>query len=911
MHLNLLNSFSQPQKQPRHRLLLLLAVLFPLFPALAAPVINADICIYGATSGGIASAIQASRMGKSVALAAFNTHLGGLTTGGLGATDVGNIGSIGGISREFYRRVGQHYGSTESFKFEPKVARQIFETWLAEVGITPRWNQRLASVGMTGNRITEIRMEDGTIYRARMFIDATYEGDLMALAGVPFTFGRESVATYGESLNGIRASTPAHQFTVNVDPYATPGVPASGLLPFIAPGSGGTPGDGDHRIQAYNYRLCFTQNSANRLPHVVPPDYDPARYELLGRLLDARIAAGHTLTMGSFFGISSMPNGKTDMNNNGAFSTDFIGMNYTYPTNSHAARAQIDRAHLEYIQGLIYYLATSPRSPASLRAEVLSWGPTRDEWTETGGYSPQIYVREARRMISDYVITQADCQSARIAPDPVALGSYNMDSHNCQRIVQNGYARNEGDVQVGVPRPYPISYRSIIPPAGHCDNLFITFAISASHIAFGSTRMEPVFMMLGQSAATAAAFAIDDNLPVQEVNFTKLSLQLLADAQVLYWGNSDQSSTGIILDAIPSEATIAGTWETSTSVSGFWGTNYLHDQSTGKGTKSVSFHPNLPDSGPYQVYLRWTTHANRATNVPVDILHAQGKTTLTVNQTLNNATWVHLLTTNFNAGTNAQLVIRTDNTTGYVIADAARWLHVSNSAPPVQILATDPIASETGKTARVTFIRPADQSSAPLTIRYSLGGTTSNGVDYALLPGSLLMPAGVFASNLVIRATPDTLPEGDRVLQIALEPAADYTLGALNQCTLYILDDPFDAWRFAHFKFPQQADPAISGLAADPDSDTQSNWQEYLAGTLPLDPSSVFRLGIRHEFQAAILSFAAGSNRTYTIHTRDHLTTDDWFALTNFASAPTNRVMIYEDPREFGLTNRLYRLSAP
>ena len=501
----------------------------------AAPVVESDICIYGGTSGGIVAAVQAARMGKSVSLVVFGRELGGLTSGGLGATDVGNLNSIGGLAREFYQRVGKKYGRAESFVFEPHMAQEVYESWLAESRVSPHLNQRVVNVTKTAQRLMEIRMEDGTIYRAKMFIDATYEGDLMALAGVSFTFGREGTNVYGESLNGIRASTPKHQFAVKVDSYLVPGNPTSGLLPFIQAGDGGKPGDGDQRIQAFNYRLCFTQNPTNRLPPVVPANYDPARYELLGRLLDAQVAAGEKLTIHSFFSIKSMPNGKTDMNNNGAFSTDYLGMNWTYPTNTYAARAQMERDHLAYTQGLIYYLTTNPRSPASLRAEMAKWGPCRDEWPETGGYSPQIYVREARRMVSDYVMTQADCLSQRRADDSICLGSYNMDSHNCQRIVQDGSVRNEGDVQIGLPKPYPISYRAIIPRRGECENLFVPFALSASHIAFGSTRMEPVFMMASQSAATAAAMALDEKISVQQVNYAKLASRLAADQQILIW----------------------------------------------------------------------------------------------------------------------------------------------------------------------------------------------------------------------------------------------------------------------------------------------------------------------------------------------------------------------------------------
>lgn len=874
----------------------------------AATVVETDICVYGGSSGGVAAVVQATRMGKSVSLAVFNTHLGGLTSGGLGATDVGNTGSIGGVSREFYRRIGQRYGQTERFNFEPHVAGEVYEAWLAEVGVTPCWNQRLASVTKSGQRLTEIRMEDGTIYRARMFIDATYEGDLMAMAGVSFTFGREGTNVYGESLNGIRANTPAHQFTVNVDPYVVPGNPASGLLPFIQPGDGGTPGDGDQRIQAFNYRMCFTQNGTNKLPHAVPPTYDPARYELLGRLLDARVAAGDSLTMNSFFGISTMPNGKTDMNNNGAFSTDFIGMNHTYPTNSHAARAQMEREHLEYIQGLIQYLATSPRSPASLQAQVLSWGPCRDEWQETGGYSPQIYVREARRMVSDYVMTQTDCQSARVAPDSVCLGSYNMDSHNCQRVVKSGYARNEGDVQVGVPKPYPISYRSIVPRVGECENVFVTFAISASHIAFGSTRMEPVFMMASQSAATAAAFAIDGNVAVQQVSYAKLALQLAADGQVLAWGGGGQSG-GVIVDNLDSGAALSGVWSNSTSVTGYWGADYAHDENTGKGSKTATFTPNLPEAGVYQVYLRWTTNPNRATNVSVDIIHPAGTNTVVVDQTQNNGTWVQLLTTNFNAGTSGSLRIRTAGTTGYVIADAARWLS-STALPRVQIIATDPVASETGKTAKITFIRSAEDTNSAVTVQYRLGGTASNGVDIAALPGAVTMPIGVSSTGLVIAALSDAIPEGDKLLTITLQPGSGYSVGNSSNAVVRILDTPFDAWRFAHFTSSELGDPAVSAAGADPDHDGASNWQEFLAGTDPRDSASVLRMRIDAVMNVARVSFSVSSNRSYTLQYRNDLGGGGWLDLTNFPPAATNRTLLYLDPLPAGRTDRFYRIIA-
>ncbi|HKQ39390.1 MAG TPA: FAD-dependent oxidoreductase, partial [Verrucomicrobiae bacterium] len=386
-----------------------------------------------------------------------------------------------------------------------------------------------------GLRITEILMENGAVYRSRMFIDATYEGDLMAKAGVSYHVGRESNATYGETLNGIRAETPKHQFSVPVDPYVKPGDAGSGLLPFIQTGNGGKPGDGDRRVQTYNYRLCFTTNEANRLPVAPPPNYDPAKYELLARYLEALVAAGKKPRLAEFWNPIWMPNQKTDINNNGGFSTDYIGMNYDYPEASYTRREEIARDHENYIRGFITFVATSPRVPENMRKEMQRWGPAKDEFPDAGGWPYQLYVREARRLIGALVMTEAHCRYKEVAEDSVGLAAYNMDSHNCQRIVKNGHVENEGDVQVPPMKPYPISYRALIPKVTECENLFVPVCLSASHIAYGSIRMEPVFMIMGQSAATAACLAIDDKVAVQKLNYSALRARLLADKQVLAW----------------------------------------------------------------------------------------------------------------------------------------------------------------------------------------------------------------------------------------------------------------------------------------------------------------------------------------------------------------------------------------
>ncbi|MFA6546678.1 MAG: FAD-dependent oxidoreductase, partial [Limisphaerales bacterium] len=611
------------------------------FSSVAQPrVVEADLCIFGGTSGGIAAAVQAARMGKSAVLVNPTKFLGGLTTGGLGATDIGNKAAIGGISRDYYHGLAQHYSKDAAWSletapdyfarrkggqagasslggadatmwtFEPRVAEKVYFQMLAESKTPVYLEQRLKSVTKSGPRITEITMENGRVFRAKMFVDATYEGDLLAKAGCSFHVGREANATYGETLNGVRAETPHHQFTVPVDPYVKPGDASSGLLPFIQPGDGGRPGDGDKATQAYNYRLCFTTDAKNRLPAqkpqgmpqpkwdallkaangslpVTPPaNYDAKQFELLGRYLVALVAGDKNPKLGQFWNPIWMPNHKTDINNNGGFSTDFIGRNYDYANADYATRERIAKEHEAYIRGFCTFLATDPRVPGEMRKEMQGWGPSKDEFLDTDGWSREMYVREARRLVGEYVMSEKNCRAVETITDSVGLGAYNMDSHNCQRIVKNGRVENEGDVQVPPMKPYPVSYRAIIPKAAECDNLLVPVALSASHIAYGSIRMEPVFMVLGQSAATAAAMAIDDKVPVQKVNYGKLRARLLADKQVLDWTGparaagsgrfiDPKSLPGIVLDDADAKKT--GEWVESASAAWHVGRGYAHD----------------------------------------------------------------------------------------------------------------------------------------------------------------------------------------------------------------------------------------------------------------------------------------------------------------------------------------------
>lgn len=618
-----------------------------------------DIVIYGGTAGGAATAIQARRMGKTVVIIEPGKHLGGLTSGGLGATDIGNKAAIGGISREFYQRVRKHYSDPSNWTrekpeqyrsgrgsegaqedtmwtFEPSVAEKILRDWCAEEKIPICYGERLVfktGVEKKAGRILSIRLESGKTVAGKIFVDASYEGDLLAFAGVSYHVGREANSVYGETLNGVQTKNATHhQFVPGVDPYVKKGDKSSGLLPGVHGDGPGEEGSGDARVQAYNFRMCVTDVPANRVPFTEPAGYDPLRYELLLRNFEAGEKR-------SPWNPVLMPNRKTDANNNFGFSSDNIGMNYAWPDADYATRDKLYAEHLLYQQGLLWTLASNPRVPEKIRAEFNRWGLCKDEFTDNGGYSHQLYVREARRMISSYVMNQNDCQGRRVCDDSVGLGAYNMDSHNVQRYVDaNGHVRNEGDIQVGV-SPYAISYKSIVPREEECNNLFAPVCLSASHIAYGSIRMEPVFMVLGQSSATAACLAIDAGVTVQKLDYAQLKERLLADKQVLEWTGPKRTAAqsidpkklaGVVRD--DSDAKLTGDWSTSASIGPFIGNHYLHDGDASKGALACTWTIPVPKPGRYDVRFAYTANGNRTTNLPITVTSGGETITAKINQ---------------------------------------------------------------------------------------------------------------------------------------------------------------------------------------------------------------------------------------------------------------------------------------
>ena len=572
------------------------AALMLLLSACSSPEAEYDVCVYGGTSAGVIAAYDVAKQGKKVLLVEPGQRLGGMSSGGLGQTDIGNKQVVKGLALDFYRRVGAHYGRLESWIFEPSVAENIFKDYIARGNVEVLYNHRIVGVQKQGATIKSIFLENvkgeplAEIF-AKQFIDCTYEGDLMARAGVTYVVGREDNKVYGEDHNGVQMQH-LHQFVDNVDPYVEKGNPASGLLWGISDAALAPTGSGDNMVQAYNYRICLTSDKDNMLPIEKPANYDPARYELLLRIIEAQ----KNYNLNGYFIISPMPNNKTDINNRGAFSTDMIGMNHDYPEASYERRAEIIQAHKDYTLGLLWFMGNDERVPKQLRDQMLALGLPKDEYVEYGHWTPQLYIREARRMVGEYVATQANCDNIAKVDDGVGMAAYTMDSHNCQRvvIVKDGKAmvKNEGNVEISGGLPYDVSYRCLTPKREECDNLLVPVCLSASHIAYGSIRMEPVFMLLGQSAAKAACLAIDGGVKVQEVDVKEIQRMYEEDPLL------DGTPADIVVDDSSLNAPAA--WTRIERNNGF-GRSYLVLDPTSQ-EQALRYPFEVKTDGKYEIY---------------------------------------------------------------------------------------------------------------------------------------------------------------------------------------------------------------------------------------------------------------------------------------------------------------------
>lgn len=580
-----------------------------------------DICVYGGTSSGIIAAYTAAKSGKTVLLVEPGKNLGGMSSGGLGLTDIGNKYAISGLALDFYRRIGKHYNKFEQWVFEPHVAEQLFNEYIKRGNVSVLYGNRITAVKKQGNLITSIALENpakkvtGNV-KAMVFIDCSYEGDLMAKAGVSYTVGREANADYQETFNGVQLMN-GHQLPEDIDPYKIKGDPSSGLLWGITTSVLADQGSGDKKVQAYNFRICLTSNPENRIPITKPENYVPERYELLIRQMEKRTWK----SLQDVFIWSGMPNQKTDINNRNGFSTDMIGMNWDYPDADYADREKIWKAHVDYTKGLLYFVGNDSRIPEHIRKEIAQWGYPKDEYTDNANWSHQLYVREARRMKGELVMTQHHCQGKETVVDGVGMAAYTMDSHNCDRLIVNGVVKNEGNVEEGGFGPYPISYRAIIPKESEAANLIVPVCLSATHIAYGSIRMEPVFMVLGQSAAIAAVQAIDAKLSVQKIDVRKLQQRLKGDPL------ADGSKPEIIIDNNDTtKVKVTGNWALQTK--GGYGPDYYTLPQDSDASASVRYSTGIKTNGSYEVYTYYPKSTANGAVTTVKVF--DGKETKTV-----------------------------------------------------------------------------------------------------------------------------------------------------------------------------------------------------------------------------------------------------------------------------------------
>lgn len=624
-----------------------------------------DICIYGGTASGVIAAYSAKKMGKTVLLIEPGKYLGGMTTGGLGYTDIGNKYAVTGLSRLFYRRVGAHYNKLEQWSFPPSVATKEITRFVEDGDVDVLYYHRIVKAEKTGTEIKSILLEHSedkqspTLkVKAKQFIDCSYEGDLMARCGVSYFVGREANSEFDETLNGVQLLD-QHQFPDGVDPYKIEGDPNSGLCWGISDGELLPDGSGDKAIQAYNFRLCLTNNPENRRAFERPDSYDPEKYELLARAIKKM-----PLDINQYLLINwNMPEAKHDVNNRGPLSTDMIGMNFEYPEGDYDTRKKIWDAHVEYTKGLLYFLTHDDRVPEELKTQAREWGWAKDEFTENDNFPYQLYIRESRRLHGEYVMTQHNCQGDETVGDGIGMAAYGMDSHNCQRLVVNGMVKNEGDVQFHGFAPYPIAYRSIIPQRQECTNLTVPVCMSATHIAYGSIRMEPVFMVLGQSAAVAASMAIDGKSSVQEIDVNVLRKTLRENPYL------DGSTPEMLVDDTDiDKVSRKGRW--TKKIGNNYKTSYMWSDNNSKDAM-FSFAPVVKKEGRYSVYFYCTSMAESelADILNIDIQDVNGNNSVSFNPKNERGNWASLGTYTFSEG-KTTISVNGKETNGPVFADA-------------------------------------------------------------------------------------------------------------------------------------------------------------------------------------------------------------------------------------------------
>ena len=681
------------------RLLLALGLLLLARPARAA---EADVIVYGATPGGFCAAIAAAREGAKVVLIEPSAHVGGVNTGGLSFSDSNQTvrSTLLGLFEEWHLRVAADYAArgvklpydvavkdNSVWTYEPHVAARVTDAMLKEAGVKILTKQPLEGVEKNGARIVGLRTTAG-IHTAKIFIDATYEGDLMARAGVVWHIGRESRDEYGESFAGRQY--PKEKMAIN-------GFDANGLpLPFITSVRPGDDQAGEETVMVYSFRLCLTKNPANRIPFPAPKAYDPARFELVRRYFQKYPNAPLP------WDLYPLPGDKFDANNGigKMFSMGLVGEANGWCASDSKGRAALWEKHKQYTLEFYQFLTTDDAVPAKIRATMVELGLCRDEFPETDHWSPQLYVREGRRMDGRYTLTQKDIIDDPKKEDAIAVSSFPIDSHDCRRIALPDGVINEGTIYpVRIPGrrhgyAYHVPYRAITPSASECTNLLVPVALSATHVAYSSVRVEPTWMAIGQSAGIAAALAAKAGVSVQALEYAQLRARLLAQHQVLDLpvlppvgkvarssgpvSINSKSLLGLILD--DAQAELSGDWERSTNFKPHVGTGYLHDEQRSDGKSRATFRFKAPADGDFELRMAYSAHPTRTTRLPVTLTNGPQVQTFTVDQTIalpSGDAFRTIGTVRLRRDGDYVLEVTNKDTGGFAIVDAFQLLPVA------------------------------------------------------------------------------------------------------------------------------------------------------------------------------------------------------------------------------------------